>query len=61
MVPPYTSSHGYLQAELVNLPRMEDSELICEYPFARVNFKDSRIARKSVNGSLYTVYSFKYR
>ncbi len=21
---PYTSSHGYLQAELVNLPRMED-------------------------------------
>ena len=28
MVPPYTSSHGYLQAELVNLPRMEDSELI---------------------------------
>ena len=43
LVPPYTSSHGYLQAELVNLPRMEDSEMVCEYPFARVNFKDSEL------------------
>lgn len=41
--PPYTSSHGYLQAELVNLPRMEDSRMICEYPFARVDFKDSEL------------------
>lgn len=41
--PPYTSSHGYLQAELVNLPRMEDSEMICEYPFAEVDFKDSEL------------------
>ncbi len=32
LTPPFTSSHGYLQAELVNLPRMEDSELVCEYP-----------------------------
>lgn len=43
LVPPYTSSHGYLQAELVNLPRMEDSEMMCEYPFARVDFKDSEL------------------
>ncbi len=41
--PPYTSSHGYLQAELVNLPRMEDSELVCEYPFAKVQFTDSEL------------------
>lgn len=41
--PPYTSSHGYLQAELVNLPRMEDSRMVCEYPFARVDFKDSEL------------------
>lgn len=43
MLPPYTSSHGYLQAELVNLPRMEDSEMVCEYPFARVGFMDSEL------------------
>lgn len=41
--PPYTSSHGYLQAELVNLPRMEDSQMRCEYPFAEVDFKDSEL------------------
>ena len=52
MVPPYTSSHGYLQAELVNLPRIS---------FCKGEFQRFRIARKSVNGSLYTVYSFKYR
>lgn len=46
LMPPYTSSHGYLQAELVNLPRMEDSEMICEYPFTRVNFKDSELPVK---------------
>lgn len=55
MVPPYTSSHGYLQAELVNLPRMEDSELICEYPFARVNFKDSELPVK-VSMEAYTPF-----
>lgn len=43
LLPPHTSSHGYLQAELVNLPHMEDSEMICEYPFARVRFKDSAL------------------
>lgn len=41
--PPYTSSHGYLQAELVNLPRMEDSRMICEYPFAEVEFQDHEL------------------
>jgi len=39
--PPFTSSHGYLQHELVNLPRLEDSELSCEFPFANVTFSDS--------------------
>lgn len=43
LLPPYTSSHGYLQAELVNLPRMEDSEMICEYPFAEVKFQDGSL------------------
>ncbi|MEJ8734842.1 MULTISPECIES: GH116 family glycosyl-hydrolase [Mediterraneibacter] len=43
LLPPYTSSHGYLQAELVNLPRMEDSEMTCEYPFANVKFFDSEL------------------
>lgn len=43
LTPPFTSSHGYLQAELVNLPRMEDSELVCEYPFARVSFRDGEL------------------
>ena len=43
LLPPYTSSHGYLQAELVNLPRMEDSSLVCEYPFAQVNFQDGEL------------------
>lgn len=43
LLPPYTSSHGYLQAELVNLPRMEDSRMTCEYPFAKVDFKDREL------------------
>lgn len=43
LLPPYTSSHGYLQAELVNLPRMEDSRMICEYPFTEVSFQDSEL------------------
>ncbi len=55
LVPPYTSSHGYLQAELVNLPRMEDSEMICEYPFAKVNFKDSELPVK-VSMEAYTPF-----
>ena len=41
--PPYTSSHGYLQAELVNLPRMENSKMVCEYPFAEVFFQDREL------------------
>ncbi|XID93912.1 GH116 family glycosyl-hydrolase [Paenibacillaceae bacterium WGS1546] len=41
--PPYTSSHGYIQHELVNLPRFEDAELTCEYPFANVTLKDSEM------------------
>lgn len=41
--PPYTSSHGYLQAELVNLPRMEDATMKCEYPYAEVDFTDSEL------------------
>lgn len=41
--PPYTSSHGYIQHELVNLPRFEDAELTCEYPFASVQLKDSEM------------------
>lgn len=41
--PPYSGSHGYLQAELVNLPRMEDSTMKCEYPFARVDFQDGEL------------------
>lgn len=55
LIPPYTSSHGYLQAELVNLPRMEDSEMVCEYPFARVNFKDSELPVK-VSMEAYTPF-----
>ncbi len=43
LIPPYTSSHGYLQAELVNLPRLEDSEMICQYPFGEVRFQDSEL------------------
>lgn len=43
LLPPYTSSHGYLQAELINLPRMENSEMVCEYPFARVAFQDQEL------------------
>ena len=43
LLPPFTSSHGYLQNELVNLPRMEDSEMTCEYPFVRVRFMDSEL------------------
>lgn len=43
LLPPYTSSHGYLQAELVNLPRMEDSRMTCEYPFAKVDFQDREL------------------
>lgn len=43
MHPPYTSSHGYLQHELMNLPRLEDSTMTCEYPFANVDFKDSEL------------------
>lgn len=46
LLPPYTSSHGYLQNELVNLPRLEDSELRCEYPFASVEFKDRELPVK---------------
>lgn len=42
-LPPYTSSHGYLQAELMNLPRMEDSRMVCEYPFAKVEFLDGEL------------------
>lgn len=43
LLPPYTSSHGYLQAELVNLPRMEDSQMTCEYPFVKIDFKDREL------------------
>lgn len=41
--PPFTSSHGYLQNELVNLPRFENSHLTCEYPFAKVELEDSEL------------------
>lgn len=41
--PPYTSSHGYIQHELVNLPRFEDSSIKCEYPFANISLKDSEL------------------
>ncbi len=41
--PPFTSSHGYLQHELVNLPRLEDSTMTCEFPFAKVEFMDSEL------------------
>ena len=34
---------------------MEDSELICEYPFARVNFKDSELPVK-VSMEAYTPF-----
>ncbi len=44
--PPFTSSHGYLQHELVNLPRLEDSLIVCEFPFANVRFEDSEIPLK---------------
>ena len=37
---PFTSSHGYLQHELVNLPRFKDSTATCEYPFIKVAFYD---------------------
>ena len=37
---PFTSSHGYLQHELVNLPRFKDSTAACEYPFVKVAFYD---------------------
>ena len=41
--PPFTSSHGYLQHELANLPRFEDSRARCEYPFIKVSLFDREI------------------
>lgn len=41
--PPFTSSHGYIQHELVNLPRFEDSKITCKYPFANVELYDSTL------------------
>jgi non-lysosomal glucosylceramidase len=44
--PPYTSSHGYLQHELINLPRFKNSTLRGECPFAWVDFEDGNLPVK---------------
>jgi Predicted bile acid beta-glucosidase len=41
--PSFTSSHGYLQHELINLPRLKDSVLRSECPFAWVDFEDDEL------------------
>ena len=41
--PPYTSSHGYLQSQVMNLPRFEDSVMTCRMPFVNVKLLDSGV------------------
>lgn len=40
---PFTSSHGYLQHEMVNLPRFENATTYCEYPFIKIDFSDDDV------------------
>jgi uncharacterized protein (DUF608 family) len=43
LTPPFTERDGYPRTEVPGLPRMERARFFGEYPFARVEFEDSRV------------------
>jgi uncharacterized protein (DUF608 family) len=43
LTPPFTEQDGYPRTEVPGLPRMEKARFFGEYPFARVEFEDSRV------------------
>lgn len=41
LLPPFTQALGHLSQDVGGLPRLDDSELSAEYPFAQVRFHDA--------------------
>ena len=41
--PPYSGAHGFPAERFAGLPRLDESEMLGEYPILNINFKDAKL------------------